>query len=140
MPTVEQSVHMTTVSKEVAEAYADCWDYHPKVSAPYIDVPAWEAMEQRRNLEFFASRWLPRDDAQWIMEQWVKGYNNFAPSVIGMFPEAALLRIAREGSPCLYVKLPYGCKAKLPTAKRVLADERDEVFLQSSRCVRYWWD
>jgi hypothetical protein len=138
MPTVEQSLHMATVSNEVAEAYADCWDYHPPQGV--MLGPDWDAVSKRRNLDFLASRWLPRDDAKWVMEQWVKDYNEFSPEVIDKFPAEAEIRIAREGSVCLYVKLPYGCKKKLPCAKRVAADECDEMLLLSSPCVRYWWD
>jgi hypothetical protein len=138
VPTVEQSVHMATVSKEVAEAYADCWDYNP--GSRVFDPDAWQRVAARRNLAYLATRWLPRDEAQWVMEQWVKDYNNFTPDLIARFPEEAEIRIARESSVCLYVKLPWGCKKKLPTAKRVMADERDEVFSVGSLCVRYWWD
>ena len=138
MSTVEQSVQMAAVSNEVAEAYADCWDYHPAPGEMF--GPAWNAVEKRRNLDFLASRWLPKEDAKWIMEQWVKGYNEFSPDVIAKFPDEAQIRIAREGSVCLYVRLPWGCKAKLPSAARVAADERDELLLLSSPCVRYWWD
>ena len=138
MSTVEQSVQMATVSNEVAEAYADCWDYHTAPGEMF--GAAWGIVAQRRNLDFLASRWLPRDDAKWVLEQWVKGHNEFAPEVIDKFPEEAEIRIAREGSVCLYVKLPYGSKKKLPCAKRVAADECDEVLLLSSPCVRYWWD
>lgn len=59
MPTVEQSVQMAAVSNEVAEAYADCWDYNPAPGEMF--GPAWGAVEKRRNLDFLASRWLPRD-------------------------------------------------------------------------------
>jgi hypothetical protein len=138
MATVTQSVYMSTVSNEVAEAYADCWDYKPGDKA--FDPMEWKNVADRRNLSYLATRWLPRDDAKWIMEQWVKGYNNFTPDLIDRFPEEAQIRIARESSVCLYVKLPWGCKKKLPTAKRVMADERDEVFSVGSMCVRYWWD
>jgi hypothetical protein len=127
MQTVEQSLHVATVSNEVGKAYADCWERR-------------HVSDQDRNLEFLATRWLRRDDAKWVMEQWVNGYNEFSPDVIDKFPEEAQIRIAREGSVCLYVKLPYGCSKKLPSAKRVSADERGETVLLSSPCVRYWWD
>lgn len=129
---------MTEVSAQVAEAYADCWDYKP---APGVFLgPEWEKVSARRNLEFLATRYLPRDEAQWVLEQWVKGYNEFTPSLLSRLPDDAQVRIAREGSPCIYVRVPYGSKSKLPTAKRMAADERDEQLLQSSRVVRYWWD
>ena len=138
MATVQESIYMTEVSAQVAEAYADCWDYKPE---PGVFIgPGWEAVSARRNLEFLATRYLPRDEAKWVMQQWVKEYNNFTPDVLDALPPEAMVRIAREGSPAIYVKLPYGCKRKCPTAKRMAADERDEMALQSSLVVRYWWD
>lgn len=134
----EETRHMASVSDQVKEAYADCWDYQPW-PGPYMN-PDWERVAQIRNLEFLATRYLPRDDAQAVMEQWVKQYNNFKPSLLSRLPEDCEVRIAREGSPCIYVKLPWGHKVKMPTAKRMAADERDEMTLQSSRVIRYWWD
>ena len=131
----EETSHMVTVSDQVKEAYADCWDLHPWPTGPYIN-PDWERVARLRNLEFLATRYLPRDDAQAVLEQWVKQYNGFKPSLLSRLPEDCEVRIAREGSVCLYVK----SKAKLPTAKRMAADERDEMMLQSSRVIRYWWD
>jgi len=129
---------MSTVSNEVAEAYADCWAYDP--NSPHA-AGTWKDVAQRRNLDFFATRWLPRDEAKWVMEQWVKEYNYFTPKLIDRFPADAEIRIAREGSVCLYVRVSPGWELqRLPTAKRMEADEREEVFLQSARCVRYWWD
>jgi hypothetical protein len=138
MATVQESLYMTEVSSQVAEAYADSWDYHPQ---PGVFMgPDWDAVSARRNLEFLATRYLPRDEAKWVMQQWVKQYNEFTPELLDRLPEEAMVRIAREGSPAIYVKLPFGCKRKCPTAKRMAADERDEVALQSSLVVRYWWD
>jgi len=132
MATVQQETrHMAIVSDQVKEAFYDCWDNKGET---------WERVANIRNLEFLATRYLPRDDAQAVMEQWVQGYNNFTPSLLSRLPADCEVRIAREGSPCIYVKIPWGSKVKLPTAKRMAADERDEMTLQSSRVVRYWWD
>lgn len=139
MATVQESIYMTEVSAQVAEAYADCWDFHPGTDEEWLG-PSWQKVSARRNLEFLATRYLPRDEAKWVMQQWVKQYNEFTPDVLDALPEEALVRIARESSVCIYVKLPYGCNKKLPTAKRMAADERDEQWMQSSQCVRYWWD
>ena len=138
MATVQESIYMTEVSQQVAEAYADCWDFQPD-PGDWLG-PSWQRVAGRRNLEFLATRYLPRDEAKLVMEQWVKQYNEFTPDVLSRLPAWAEVRIAREGSPCIYVKLPYGSDKKLPTAKRLAADERDEMMLQSSHVVRYWWD
>jgi hypothetical protein len=138
MATVEQSVQMATVSNEVAEAYADCWDYHPEGA---FDAPKWDAVGKRRNLEFLASRWLSRDDAKWVLQQWVKGYNLFHPDLLDHLPAKAQVRIAREGSVALYVARPFGSKMRLPSAAKMAADEKhDDIDLLGTRCVRYWWD
>ena len=132
MPTVEQSMHMATVSNEVAEAYADAWDYHPEGR---YDAAAWAAVARRRNLDFLASRWLSRDDAKWVLQQWVKGYNLFHPDLLDHLPASAEVRIAREGSVALYVK-----GKRLPGAAKMSADEKHQVDLMGTLCVRYWWD
>jgi hypothetical protein len=132
MATVEQSVQMATVSNEVAEAYADCWDYHPEVT---FDAPKWDAVAKRRNLSFLASRWLTRDDAKWVLQQWVKGYNLFHPDLLDHLPASAEVRIAREGSVALYAK-----GGRLPSAAKMAADEKHTVDLLGTPCVRYWWD
>ncbi len=137
MLTEEQCLHLAAVANEVGEAYADCWSYKPSTR---FDAEAWSAVAGRRNLEFLASRWLPRDEAQWVLEQYVKGYNAFTPALLQRFPDEAEIRIARERSVCLYVRLPSGCDKKLPTARRVSADEKGDTCLQSSSCTRYWWD
>ena len=127
MPTVESSV-----SHEVAEAYADCWDYHPEVG---YDADAWAAVAKRRNLDFLASEWLPRDEAKAALEQWVQGYNLFHPGLLDHLPASAEVRIAREGSVALYVK-----GKRLPSAAKMSADEKHNVDLMGTPCVRYWWD
>lgn len=137
MATVQESIDMAEVSKQVSEAYADCWDFFPERDGY---GKAWEAVEKRRNLEFLATKWLPRDEAKWVLQQWVKGYNEFTPDLLDNLPPEALVRIAREGSVAIYVKLPFGCKKRLPSASRMAADERGSECLQSSPCVRYWWD
>jgi len=133
MPTVEQSMHMATVSNEVSEAYADAWDYK--------DASQWGDVAKRRNLDFLASRWLSRDDAKWVLQQWVKGYNEFHPDLLDHLPASAEVRIAREGSVALYVARPFGSKMRLPSAAKMAADEKHEdIDLLGTRCVRYWWD
>ena len=133
MATVQESIDMATVSREVAEAYADCWDYHSK---GVFDSQAWQAVSVRRSLDFLASKWLARDEAQWVMQQWVKDYNGFQPDLLARLPAKALIRIAREGSVAIYVRNV----ARLPTARRMEADEKFAADLLGVICVRYWWD
>ena len=133
MATVQEAADMATVSAEVAEAYADCWDYYPERDG----WPAgWDRVEARRNLDFLATKWLPRDEAKWVMQQWVKGYNAFDPSLLDHLPAKAKVRIARAGSVAIYVRDAQ----RLPSASKMQADERHECDLLGVQCVRYWWD
>lgn len=133
MTTIQKSIDMATVSLAVAEAYADCWDYK---NGRIFDAQAWQDVCVRRNLYFRASEWLARDEAQWVMQQWVKGYNSFQPDLLSRLPAKARILIAREGSVAIYVRNV----ARLPTARRMEADEKFAVNLGGAFCVRYWWD
>lgn len=133
MQTVDGAADMATVSAEVAKAYADCWDYHPdgeRWSA------SWEGVSKRRNLDFLATKWLARDDAKWVMQQWVRAYNDFHSDLLDNLPRKAMLRIARESSVAIYVK---GAD-RLPGIAKMSANEKRPVFLLGVECVRYWWD
>lgn len=133
MATVQESADMATVSAEVAEAYADCWDFYPERDGW---EQGWGKVAARRSLDFLATKWLPRDEAKWVMQQWVKGYNAFDPSLLDHLPAKAQVRIARESSVAIYVR---GAQ-RLPSAETMHADERHERDLLGVRCVRYWWD
>lgn len=130
---VQEAADMARVSSEVAEAYADCWDFFPERDGY---GPGWAKVERRRSLDFLATKWLPRDDAKWVMQQWVKGYNAFDPSLLDHLPAKAQVRIAREGSVAIYVR----GSQRTPTAATMQADERHVVNLLGVPCVRYWWD
>jgi len=121
-----------SVADEVAEAYADCWDYQPE---GHFDPVAWAAVAGRRNLDFLASDWMPRDEAKAVLQKYVPGYNLFHPDLLEHLPASTEVRIAREGSVALYVR-----GARLPSAAKMSADERHNVDLMGTRCVRYWWD
>lgn len=108
------------VAKEIKAAYSDCW-------------MEGERAYKLRNLNYRAPFEVSRDDAVRIMNDAVKGYNNFEPKLLKKFPECATFQLAREGSVCVYVRANGG---KLPSAKGVKADERDA----EGDLVRYWWD
>lgn len=108
------------VAKEIKTAYSDCW---------MEDERAYKL----RNLNYRAPFEVSRDDAVRIMNDAVKGYNAFEPSLLKKFPKCATFQLAREGSICVYVRANGG---KLPSAKAVEADEKHE----EDGWVRYWWD
>lgn len=133
MATVQESIDMTTVSREVAEAYADCWDFYPDRSSWEQE---WSKVADRRSLDFLATKWLPRDEAKWVMQQWVKSYNDFHPDLLDRLPRKALVRIARQGSVSLYVR----GSSRLPGAAKMAADYKRPAILLGVECVHYWWD
>lgn len=124
---------MATVSAEVAEAYADCWDYDPDSVGT---GKTWANVSARRSLDFLATKWLTRDEAKWVMQQWVKEYNAFDPGLLDHLPAKASVRIARQCSVAIYVRDAQ----RLPSASKMQADERNECNLLGVLCTRYWWD
>lgn len=133
MSLVDEAAAMAAVSSEVAEAYADCWDYDPDQVGT---GKTWDNVAKRRNLDFLATKWLPRDDAKWVLQQWVKDYNAFRPDLLDHLPKSAMVRIARECSVGLYVR---GAK-RLPSAEKMQADAKRPVILLGVECFHYWWD
>lgn len=110
----------TKVEKEIMAAYADCW----------MDG---EAGYKRRNLQFKSNTFVSLPDAKRIVAKAIpQGYNEFNAAVLDKFPDYAKFKIAREGSPCLYVK-----GRLLPNRECVGADEMND---QSDGTTRFWWD
>lgn len=120
---------ITRTAFEVMEAYADmCF----ASEAGFV-----------RNLDFKASLAIPAVEFVRIMMTVVPGYNEFygaftCSEMVGMFPETARYRIAREGSVCIYVE-NHG---KDPTHLDVIRDhlQADECDLQEDGSIRFWWD
>lgn len=106
------------IENEVLTAYADC--HKPGERAYKI-----------RNLSFRASSSVTVKEAIRILTKAQVYYNDFEPKLLKAFPSGSKITIAREGSVCLYVT-----GTKLPTAKKVKADERNVI----NGSVRYWWD
>jgi hypothetical protein len=78
--------------QEVCYAYADANSDHPN------------ALELRR-LQFCASEAVGRDEAVDIMKAAIpSSYNDFRADLLKLLPADALITIAREYSPCFYVK------------------------------------
>jgi len=101
--------------------------------------------EETRNLNFRASKSVPVLDAVTIMcaalgcKDNESGYNNFKPGFLLALPQDANVTLAREGSVCVYVKLPKGHTLKLD-ARTQRAMMIDEYHPQKDGSVRLWWD
>ena len=85
-----------------------------------------------RNLNFQASEFVSRDEAFAILDEVVKSYNEFRPSLINYFHKDHKIKIAREGSVCLYVQ-----GKDLPSQRELMADEYDTM---EDGSTRIWWD
>jgi len=108
---------------EVQTAYADCWMEND------------EQGYRTRNLNFFASEPVNKEDAIAILSACIKGgYNNFESDLLNLFDDKCLFNIAREGSVCIYVDL---LGSEMPSLDKLLADEVDE---QEDGTFRVWWD
>jgi SUMO ligase MMS21 Smc5/6 complex component len=121
------------VLNETKNAYCDSDD-----SLPYHIV------NQQRVLNFKASQPVSVDDAIEIMRKSLclkhssdNGYNNFSPSLLKHLPKESEVTLAREGSVCVYVKLPKGKKITKKLATEMLADE---FHVEPDGTFRLWWD
>ena len=117
-----KSKHYNQVYAEVKEAYADCWCRDNNEGY------------KRRNLNFKASEVVSPEEAKYILKGSIPyGYNEFNYKLLDLFPANTIVRIAREGSVCLYVEK----QDEMPTQEELKCNEADEV---ESGIMRYWWD
>jgi hypothetical protein len=105
----------------------------------------WTQSCKLRNLNFIASAPVSVDDAVKIMTESLglksateKGYNNFAPGLLRKLPKGSQVILAREGSVCVYVKLPTNYKNISDRIRQSL--DVDECDIQPDGMIRLWWD
>ena len=111
-----------TVEKQTLDAYSDCNSDEP-----------FEVTSKTRSLNFHASEFVPRTEAQRILALAIpQGYNAFKADLLNKFPKSAEIKIAREYSVALYVKP----NCLLPSEEEVCADEKH----MQDGLIRYWWD
>jgi hypothetical protein len=109
-----------TVLKEVKRAYADC-----RLGVRGMKI---------RNLDFKASEPVSVEDAIEILDKAHVYYNAFKPSLLKNLPPDAMVRIAREGSVCLYLS---GFKFRKEMLDVMGADEFDDM---GNGEYRMWFD
>lgn len=80
------------IDHQVSRMYADMWMKNSYES------------NQIRQLHSITSLFVSKKDTYDILNKYVKSYNNFTPELIKRFPDDSLIKIAREGSVCLYCK------------------------------------
>ena len=119
-----------SVECETARAYCDCHSVKPWGEGNE------NVANSQRSLNFRASVSIPRDEAVRILRKYVKGYNEFKPALLLQLPETCSIRIAREGSVCVYVE-----SAEVLDVDKMKVDEFHRVDDYGTFCVyRLWWD
>lgn len=107
------------VLKETTTAYIDC---NSKLD--------WELASKIRNLNFLAPYPVNKEEAINIMKAAVPiGYNSFKAEILAKLPKDSQIKLAREGSVCVYVKT----KHSIPKLKE---NERSV----HNGWIRIWWD
>ena len=102
-------MNKTTIHNEVMQAYADA------------HMSDYNKARGIRKLNFLASESVSAVKALTILKDAIpNGYNGFRYNLLSLFPSDTQVIIAREGSPCLYVK-----GKKLPSQESLNADEYD---------------
>jgi hypothetical protein len=129
------------ILSETKRAYGDSKRFPNTVEGQLKTNKAYET----RNLNFRASAPVSVPDAVKIMREALclvspdqDGYNNFKPSHLEMLPEGTKVILAREGSVCVYAKLPKHFNTiDARTSRHMMVDECD---VQDDGTVRLWWD
>ena len=113
---------------DLAAAYSDCHKHH---RGSYIP---------ERNLNFCCPVTVDLAEAQRLLHRYVPGYNEFDPKLLKGLPTACRVRLAREGSVCLYVETT-AVLDKVQIRQDLQCDEFDlyQVFGEV-RTYRLWWD
>jgi len=113
-----------------AIAYSDCCPAYWKKRG---SIP-------QRNLNFCCAVALSRDEAIEITQRFVPSYNLFSPKVLLALPDDCRVRLAREGSVCVY----FETASALDRTKIVKELRCDEFSLCQSvgalNVFRAWWD
>jgi hypothetical protein len=124
------------LAESVAAAYSDCL---PENVMP----PKYSDYGTGRNLSYLAPDTVKLKDSAFLFKI-IGQYNGFDPKtalheLIDVFGEEAEVRIAREGSPCVYIKATHniwlGRRSKVDV---ITADEFS--FDPEHGAFRVWWD
>jgi hypothetical protein len=116
-------------ARDTGIAYSDCHErWRNRGSCP------------QRNLNFCCSVTVSRDQAVEITQLYVRGYNLFSPKLLSVLPETCRIRLAREGSVCIYCETAETLE-RSEIVKKLRCDEF--VLWQTfggTNVYRLWWD
>lgn len=112
------------------------------IHAAYADCNGMHEKGVERNLDFKAPKSVGGAEAMGLMDACCPyGYNGFnsevMAEVVKKFGDNAAYTIAREGSPCLYIKPVNRVWLNRDESILKLADE---VSFEPSGTFRLWWD
>lgn len=142
IPATRRTIHpaaLTNAGHAVLAAYADCHGSEQQRNLGY----------DTRSLRFRSRDWLPVSEAMPIFDEALgrAGYNDFCAELLALLPAGAQVQIAREDSPCIYVKgnpfaiAPEDAKAYGKNAKAHPQFEANEIsYDPATDCTRLWWD
>jgi hypothetical protein len=128
------------------------------ISTPITDIKDWqierafadvhsdkpfEETQHIRNLDFRCSILYTKDEAVALMQRYCPSYNSFTPESLYHLPDDCHIRIAREGSPAVYVETTKALSDNLMSMMD--ADEFDLYQTIAKRfpllyVYRIWWD
>jgi hypothetical protein len=93
-------------------------------------------------LDFACSVLLPKHEAWDVLNKYVQSYNAFTPDLLDHLPEDSMVRIAREGSVCLYVRSnELNSFSEDELESLVFRDMgADECQYNNKGEYRIWWD
>lgn len=104
----------------------------------------WEKAVKLRNLSYKASTPVSVNEAVAIMTKALgviapheNGYNDFCPAQLSLLPKGSMVTLAREGSVCVYVKIPKGERFTELDSRAMRADE---FSVEPDGSIRLWWD
>jgi hypothetical protein len=128
------------VLAEIKRAYGDSQQFPNTIEGRIKEQKAYKS----RNLNFRAPESVNSREAAEIMKVALgckslseSGYNEFAPKFLLQLPKNARVTLAREGSVCVYVKLPPGEDFDHADADSMKADE---YRVTDDGSIRLWWD
>lgn len=131
---IKNYTNLQRLAESVGAAYSDCRPDHVR-ACEYSDYGTG------RNLKYLALETCELKDCAPLFKL-IGGYNGFDPesslaNLIEVFGEDATVRIAREGSPCIYImpkrNLWFGFRGKDVKADEFCFDPNMGMF-------RVWWD
>lgn len=116
------------LEREIQFAYADCWMANQNLSY------------ELRCLDFCSSKFLSKEQAKYLFSKYVKSYNEFKPELLDYLPDDTQVKIAREGSVCVYVASKTLDSFSVAERNELRKVMKLDEFSKYNNEHRLWWD